>query len=168
MMICVSDTPVVYGYYYDNGYFHRYSTFRTFNDAGFKASFNSLSSLFAVSTQDCYSCIFDIRKKDKIFAFKSKQFRTVRGAVRVVEFSKKKNLDLLLFSEHSSCFNIVDCRNFEMRQSIATSKQDVEKSISGALFSNSGDSIVIVFEDSAYEYKIFTESRRMFSEADLS
>ncbi|KAM0687087.1 hypothetical protein COBT_001680 [Conglomerata obtusa] len=165
MMISVGDTPCVNGYFYDSGSFQKYSTFTTVGDAGFKTSWNSLSTMFAVSTQDCYACVFDIRRNEKLIALKSKQFKTPKGAVRVVEFSKKKNLDLLMFSEHVSYINLVDCRNFELRQSICTSKQDSDRNISGAIFSDTGDSIVVAFDDAAHEYLLLSNMRRVFSEA---
>lgn len=166
MMVCCSDSSSVYGYYYESGIFKKYETFKTMNDAGFKTSWNSLSNLFAVSTQDCYACVFDIRQTEKLIAIKSRQFNSPKGAVRVVEFSKKRNLDLLLFSEHISYISLVDTRNFELRQSVLVTEKDGEKNISGAIFSDKGDSVIVSVDDAVYEYKLTTDIRRVFAESD--
>lgn len=167
MMVCCSDVSNIFGYYYESGIFKKYETFKTMNDAGFKTSWNSLSTMFAVSTQDCYACVYDIRHSEKLIAIKSRQFNTPKGAVRVVEFSKKRNLDLLLFTEHLSYFTLVDTRNFELRQSVTVSEDNNERNISGGIFGNRGDSVVISVDDQVYEYKLTTDMRRIFGEASL-
>lgn len=165
MLICVGDTNNVYGYYYD-GEFKPYDTFTSVRDAGFKISWNNLSDRFAVSTQDGYCCVWDIRSKDKLAAIKSKQSPQAKGAVRVVEFSRKKNLDLILFAEHMTYFTVVDCRDFKKKQIVSVAENNFERGISGCMWSNSGDEIFVAAEDTILEYKVETLSRRMFSSKD--
>lgn len=165
-MVAVGDTPHVYEYFYEDG-FLKYDVVRSVKDGGFKVSWNSLSDTFAVSTQDGYVCVWDIRNKEKIYQIPSKQNPSTKGAVRVVEFSKKNNLDLLMFTEHLTYVNFIDTRSYLKRQDVGVGTRQQEKSISGAFFSEDGNSVYVSVEDSVFEYKINKEMRRIFDSHDI-
>lgn len=160
-LVAVGDTPHVFQYYYSEG-FVKYDVSRCVNDAGFKVSWNNTSDIYAISTQDGYVCVWDIRKKEKIHAIPSKQRGSPKGAIRAVEFSRRNNLDLLLFTEHVKFINFIDTRNYVKRQSIAICTSQYDESISGSFFSDDGNSVFVSVEDNVFEYKINKESRRYF------
>lgn len=165
MLIAVGDTTNVFAYYWD-GEFQKYDVFRSVTDAGFKVSWNRLSTLFAISTQDGFACVWDIRFEEKLIKLRSIQYPQTKGAVRVVEFSKKGNLDLLLFTEHANYFHLIDCRNFERRQNICIEGGTEEKIISGAVFSDNCKSLFIGSSSKMYEYRLNSEIRRIFDSGE--
>jgi len=147
----------------NDGNLNLLETVKTTNDGGFKVSWNPLDVGFAVSTQDGYVCVFDIRNLKKT-VIKAKQ-QSLRGACRNVQYSTTESVDLLLFTEHVSCFTLVDARNNNSKQTINVSSYD--KQISGAAFLEGKNKIYISTDDKIYEYELNIIQRRVFSEYQI-
>lgn len=166
-LVAVGDTPNLYEYYFEDG-FVAHDAKKSSMDAGFCVSWNNLSDQFAVSTQDGYACIWDVRKNEILHKINSHQRPSAKGAVRIVRYSRTNNTDLLLFTEHANVFNIIDARSFQNRQVIdfsANSSSDVL--LSGALFGDEGDNVFVSSNNRVHEYKINMVCRRQSNTFDF-
>lgn len=158
-LVSVGDTNQLFYFNIEGSQFVKQKTLKSMNDGGFKVSWNATSTNFAISTQDGYICIYDTRNLQKNMVIRSKQNKSIKGACRNVEFSKKRSLDLLIFTEHVSYFTIVDTRNYESKQSIKVF-DDMDKQISGSAFLEEEEKIFISTDDKIIQYKL--ENRRTF------
>jgi WD40 repeat protein len=134
----------------------------TMNDAAFKVSWNATSMLFAVSTQDGYVCVYDVRGSGKMAAISSRQTPLVKGACRNVKFCMRSCIDVLAFTEHVSHFTVVDTRTFEKKQCVALSSPEMDKHISGIAFSSCGEHLYVGTEMNLFEFGVDTAVRRAF------
>lgn len=142
---------------------------KAMNDASFKVSWSPSSIYLAVSTQDGYVCIYDIRNmQQKIQVIPSIQGPLVKGACRNVKFCPDTTMDLLVFTEHVSHFTVVDIRDFSKRQSIAVSGSGGDRHVSGLAFGEEGRRLYIGTEMMIYEFEIDIVGRRLFQSADLN
>ncbi|KAG0420757.1 hypothetical protein EQH57_0026 [Dictyocoela roeselum] len=131
-------------------------TAQTISDYGFKVSWDITSTYFAVSTQDCHICVFDIRNLGKR-VFKSEQ-KDINGACRNVEFSHGRSLDFLVFTEHRDYFHVIDTRDYKRKQTIHIPDSD----ITGCCFVEDLSRLYISTNKKIHEYEIFGEKRRTF------
>ena len=102
-----------------------------------------------------------------MIAIKSRQRCSVKGAVRVVQFSMKKSLDLLLYTEHTSNFTILDTRTLEKQQSFSIDDSNGERQITGAVFSFGCESLYVGSHDKLIKYDVDLYGRRMFSQYSI-
>ncbi|ELA47289.1 hypothetical protein VCUG_01173 [Vavraia culicis subsp. floridensis] len=158
-LVSVGDTNQIFYFNVEGGKFVKDRTLKSMNDGGFKVSWNATSTSFAISTQDGYICIYDTRNLTKNMVIRSKQNRSIKGACRNVEFSKKRSLDLLIFTEHVSYFTLLDARDYENKQSIKVF-DDMDKQISGSAFLEDQEKVFISMDDKIIQYKL--ENRRTF------
>ncbi|ADM12295.1 uncharacterized protein Eint_091670 [Encephalitozoon intestinalis ATCC 50506] len=158
-LVIVGDSNDVFLYSIDNDNYKLVKKLKSTEDGGFSVSWNSVSSSFAVGTQDGYVCIWDIRSDRMLHKFESKQKDSHKGAVRNVKFSLKNSLDLLFFTEHFSFLTICDMRDFRRCQRL---KIFPDKQITGAVFSEMNDKIFSSSEDQIFEININSKARRMF------
>ncbi|AFN83781.1 hypothetical protein EROM_091650 [Encephalitozoon romaleae SJ-2008] len=159
-LVVVGDSNDVFLYSIDNDSYKLVKKLKSTEDGGFSVSWNSMSSTFAVGTQDGYVCIWDIRSDGMLHRFESKQKDSHRGAVRNVKFSLKNSLDLLFFTEHFSFLTVCDMRDFRRCQRV---KVFPDKQITGAIFSEMNDRIFVSTEDQIIDMNINSKSRRMFA-----
>lgn len=146
----------------EGGAYRLVKSMATMNDASFKVSWNSTSTLFAVSTQDGYVCVYDIRGSGKLAVIPSRQSPLVKGACRNVKFCMRSCIDVLAFTEHVSHFTIVDTRTFERKQCIALASPEMDKHISGVAFSPCGEFLYVGTEMTLFEFGIDSAVRRAF------
>ncbi|KAJ3218350.1 hypothetical protein HK099_005092 [Clydaea vesicula] len=136
-------------------------------DAGFSCAWNHSSEKFAVASQDGVVCVWDVRSTEKLALLNSKQYPQVKGACRCLKFSPTGSIDLLMYSEHVSYFNLVDARTFNQKQSIRVSQAGGEQHISGIAFSPESKNIFVGLESTILEYQVDTLSRRCFPEGSI-
>lgn len=158
-LVVVGDSNDVFLYSIEGDDHRPIKKLKLMEDGGFSVSWNSMSTNFAVGTQDGYCFIWDIRNDEPISKIESKQIDSHRGAIRNVKFSTKNSLDVLFFTEHFSYINVCDTRDFTRCQRI---KVFPEKQITGAVFSNENDKIYVSTDDNVKELSINCKSRRMF------
>ncbi|KAF7683941.1 hypothetical protein TCON_0852 [Astathelohania contejeani] len=160
----VGDKNEVFLFARDGGKYTRLNILETFKDSGFSVSWNSTSTMFAVATQDGYVCMWDTRFLCSPFAVTSHQFGSAQGACRNVKFSKKMSIDLLMYTEHSSYVNFLDTRDFNKQQSLCIDPKSENVSISGAIFSETGDSVYVSTNSAIYNFSISVNSRYSFAD----
>lgn len=160
LLAVVGDSNDVFLYSIDNDSYKLVKRLKSTEDGGFSVAWDSVSSTFAVGTQDGYVCIWDVRGDGMLHRFESKQKDSHRGAVRNVKFSLKNSLDLLFFTEHFSYLTVCDMRDFRRCQRI---KVFPDKQITGAVFSETNDRMFVSTEDQVAEVRVNSKSRRMFA-----
>lgn len=158
-LVSVGDTNQMFFFNVEDDRLVRHKNLKNMEDGGFKVSWKGCSSMFAVSTQDGYVCVYDTRKLTNFIKIPSKQRQSIKGACRNVEFTKSRSLDLLIFTEHVSFFTIVDARNFRTRQSVRI-VEEIDKQISGSAFIENQEKFFVSTDDKIYEYDL--ENRRTF------
>ena len=138
------------------------------NDAGFSCSWDTLSRSLAVATQDGFVCIWDVRMmKDRIATLKASQTGQ-RGACRVARFTRAFGIDLLAFSEHVSCVNLYDTRNYQDNQILRVSPSDMDMSVSGIAFGEKDRSLFVGMEGQLQEYVVDHVERLCVQYASIS
>ncbi|KAG0171438.1 hypothetical protein DFQ30_000944 [Apophysomyces sp. BC1015] len=128
---------------------------------------NQTSEIFAVTSQDGYVNVWDIRQAHKLCRLGSAETRSTRKAARSIQFSKGP-LDLLAYTEHVSHVNIVDTRTFESRQVMRLSPAEMDYHISGLSFSPDNRSLFVGLENSLVELAVDVNTRRQFAGGRLS
>ncbi|TPX43959.1 hypothetical protein SeMB42_g04503 [Synchytrium endobioticum] len=166
-LIAVGDSNQVFLYDISAGGYHKVAALTASNDAGFSCSWNESSEKFAVASQDGVVSVWDIRSPEKLAKLESKQTANVRGAVRCVKFAQAGCADLLMYSEHSSYFNVVDTRTFENIQNIRVAPPGNDQHISGVAFSPDARSIFVGMENQVVEYEVDVMGRRCFPEGRI-
>lgn len=166
-MVTVGDSNEVYVFDISAGGYHRVATLTASNDAGFSAAWNASSDKFAVASQDGFVSVWDIRSSEKLAKLNSKQSPQVKGAVRCLKFSPSGPIDLLMFSEHVTYFNVVDARTFNQKQSIRVTPAGQDQHISGLAYSPDSRSVFVGTESHVLEYDVDTVARRSFPDARL-
>mmetsp|Transcript_4898 Transcript_4898/g.18392 ORF Transcript_4898/g.18392 Transcript_4898/m.18392 type:complete len:583 (+) Transcript_4898:1-1749(+) len=141
-----------------------------FKDGGFTCSFNPQNTQLAAGSQDGTLAIFDLRHtKHPLCRIKSKQENS-RGAVRAMKYAPNPALDLLIFSEHSNYWHILDTRNFD---EIETTKVSGDRdsysdiNIGGLDFSCDSSSVFVGTPQNIIRYQIDTVKRRKFESGSL-
>lgn len=157
-LVLVGDSNDVYLYGIENFNYRLITKLKTINDGGFCISWNKLSNMFAVATQDGHVCVWDVRKEQKLKILNSQQCGTPKGAVRSVFFSKKHSIDLLFFTEQYSFINVYDTRTFEFRQ-INNVKDSL---LTGSTMLEESYKVFVSTETEIFEYDIDTIIRRTF------
>lgn len=157
-LVLVGDSNDVFLYGIEKLHYRLIAKLKTVNDGGFCVSWNKLSNMFAVATQDGHVCIWDIRNEKKIKILNSQQCGTPKGAVRSVFFSKKHSIDLLFFTEQYSYINVYDTRTFEHRQ-INNVKDSM---LTGSTILENDYKVFVSTETEIFEYDIDTVIRRIF------
>lgn len=150
-----------------SGEYKRIGALTAVKDAAFSCSWDSSSTRFAVACQDGYVCVWDIRHLGRKLAQIPSFQRSQKGACRVVKFSQTNSVDLLVFSEHTTYFNIVDARAFDVQQSVRVAPAGVDLHLSGLAFSPDSDSVFVGVEQGILEYPIDLMSRRCFPTGSL-
>lgn len=138
----------------------------TIDDGGFGISWNGPGSLLAVGTQDGYVCIWDSRNFKRIATLKSLQHPYIGGAVRTLQFTQHKLLDLLVFIEHFSNFSIVDARDFKKRQIVNINEDLPDASLTGLAINTENDSFYISTRENISKFKVNQTYRRTFCDGD--
>nr|KAJ3422346.1 hypothetical protein HK105_000117 [Polyrhizophydium stewartii] len=173
-LLAVGDTSEVFLFNISaSGSYERIGTMTATSDAGFSCSWNQSSERFAVASQDGYVSVWDIRSTNKLAQLASKQVchdvnPQVKGACRCVKFSPSGSIDLLVFSEHVSYFNVVDARTFDGRQSVSVSPAGLDQHISGIAFAPDSKSLFVGTESSILEYSVDALMRRSFPYGSLN
>lgn len=166
-MVAVGDTNQIFLYDLKNDEFLLKKVLYGSDDAGFSCSWNKTSDKFAVASQDGYVNVWDVRSSKKLASLYTKQSSSSLGAARCVKFSPSGSLDLLIYSEHVSYFNIVDARTFNQRQTIRAAPPHIDQNISGITFSPSSQKIYVGLENHIKEYTVDTTVRRCFGAGDI-
>ncbi|KCZ76189.1 hypothetical protein H311_02818, partial [Anncaliia algerae PRA109] len=115
-LIACGDTKDVVMFNTQNNDLEYIKTVSCVDDGGFGISWSAGNSMFAVGTQDGYACVWDIRLDKRIKTLRSYQFNQNGGAIRNLQFTKKNSIDVLIWTEHTSCFAMVDTRSFKKCQ----------------------------------------------------
>jgi len=169
ILATVGDTNEISLFSIDQEKYRLIKTMKGTNDASFKVSWSPSSVYLAVSTQDGYVCVYDIRNtEEKLAKIPSTQTPLVKGACRNVKFSPNIALDLLAFTEHVSHFTLVDARDFSKKQTIALTPPETDKHISGLAFSCLGDKLYVGTEMIVFEFDVDTTARRLFQTGQLN
>lgn len=150
-----------------SGEYKHISALTAMKDAAFSVSWDSSSTRFATSCQDGHVCVWDVRHLRNKLAIMNSFQRNQKGAARVVKFSQTNSVDLLIFSEHSSYFNVVDARTFDSQQSVKVAPLGMDLHLTGLSFSPDSDSIFVGIEQGILEYQIDLISRRSFPTGSL-
>ncbi|TPX31257.1 hypothetical protein SmJEL517_g05377 [Synchytrium microbalum] len=166
-LVAVGDSNQVFLYDISAGGYHKVAALTGSNDAGFSCAWNEGSEKFAVASQDGVVSVWDIRSPEKLAKIESKQSPQVKGACRGIKFAQAGSVDLLMFSEHVSYFNLVDTRTFEHRQSIRVAPPGSDQHISGVSFSPDAKSIFVGMENQIVEYEVDVMARRCFPEGRI-
>eukprot|EP00842_Homolaphlyctis_polyrhiza_P004338 jgi/Hompol1/4905/HPOL_004015-RA len=173
-LLAVGDTPEVFMFNITpTGGYERVATLTASHDAGFSCAWNQSSERFAVASQDGVVSIWDIRSTQKLTQLTAKQARRdvnpqVKGACRCVKFSPSGSIDLLLYSEHVSYFNVVDARTFDTRQSICVAPLGTDQHISGLCFTPDSKSVFVGTESTVLEFDVDTTIRRCFPQGSIN
>ncbi|KAJ3386037.1 hypothetical protein HDU92_002749 [Lobulomyces angularis] len=166
-MVAVGDSNQVFLFDVNSSGYQKVATLTGAKDAGFSCAWNHSSEKFAVASQDGVVCVWDVRSTEKLALLNSKQYPQVKGACRCLKFSPTGSIDLLMYSEHVSYFNLVDARTFNQKQSIRVSQAGGEQHISGIAFSPESKNIFVGLESTILEYQVDTLSRRCFPEGSI-
>ncbi|KAF7727500.1 hypothetical protein EC973_007478 [Apophysomyces ossiformis] len=166
-MVCVSDTGNVYLYDIRASDYQLMATMKASEEAAQCCGWNQSSEIFAVTSQDGYVNVWDIRHTQKLCQLGSAETRNTRKAARSIQFSKGP-LDLLAYTEHVSHVNIVDTRTFESRQVVRLSPAEMDYHIAGFSFSPDNRSLFVGLEHSMVELAVDVNSRRQFAGGRLS
>lgn len=166
-LVAVGDSPQIFLYNIRGNDFEPMGILSGTGDSGFSCSWNQSSDKFATASQDGYVLAWDIRKSQSIARFTTHQSST-KGAARCVKFSQSGSIDLLVYSEHVSYFNMVDARTFNSRQVIRAAPPHQDQNISGICFTPSCKSLYVGLESSIQKYSIDTVSRRCFQEGSIN
>lgn len=137
------------------------------DDGGFGISWNATNSLFAVGTQDGYACVWDTRWDKRLKTLKSFQFNQSGGAIRNLIFTKKNFIDVLIWTEHTSCFSVVDTRTFKKSQTITVNDGRQEKFINGLALNEGKDKIFVATNENTLEYTFDFNIRRVSSYGEI-
>jgi WD40 repeat protein len=168
MMAVVGDSNQVILHSISNANeYKRIGALTAVKDAAFSCAWDSSSTRFAVACQDGHVCIWDVRHLGRKLAQLNSFQRNQKGACRVVKFSQTNSVDLLAFSEHTTYFNIVDARTFDVQQSVRVAPAGLDMHLSGLTFSPDSDSIFVGVEQAVLEYSIDLMSRRSFPTGSL-
>lgn len=162
-LAAVGDTNLVYLFDISaSGTYHKVASLTATNDSGFSCAWNQSSDKLAVASQDGFVSVWDMRSSEKLAKLESKQSSQAKGACRCVKFSPSGSVDLLLYSEHMSYFNVVDARTFNERQVIRAAPPNQDLNISGITYSPDSKTIFVGLEGTILEYDVDIISRRAF------
>ena len=142
-LAAVGDSNQIHLYDINNDSFAKLQTLTTSMDSGFSVCWNQSSDKFAVASQDGFISVWDVRSSEKLARIASQQNGQVKGACRTVKFTMSGSIDLLMFSEHVSYFNIVDARTFDTAQSIRVCPPTSESHISGMSVSPDSEKVFV-------------------------
>ncbi|KAL7747265.1 hypothetical protein RI367_007318 [Sorochytrium milnesiophthora] len=149
-MVAVGDSNQIFLYdITSSGGYHRSATYVA-QGAGscFSCSWNYASEKFAVASQDGFVYVWDVRHREKLAKFVTKQYPHEKGAARNVKFSSSGSIDLLAFSEHTSYVHLVDARTFNQRQTIRAAAPGTDQHISGLAFTPDSKSLFVALPTS--------------------
>ncbi|RVD90612.1 wd40 repeat protein [Tubulinosema ratisbonensis] len=166
-LIACGDTRDVVLFETSNNHLEYMKTVSCVDDGGFGISWNASNSLFAVGTQDGFACIWDTRWDKRIKTLRSYQFNQSGGAIRNLQFTKKNFIDVLVWTEHTSCFSVVDTRTFKKSQTINVNEGNTEKYLNGLALNEENDKIFIATNDNTLEYSFDFNIRRVSSYGEI-
>ncbi|KAJ5074241.1 hypothetical protein M0811_00870 [Anaeramoeba ignava] len=159
--------------YDPNQNFAKIHTVSGMKPPSFSVSWSENSLHFAVGSKEGICCIWDIRKPSEILSkIKSEQYLNMsKGPVRNVKFSPI--YDLLLFSEASGFFSVVDSRTFGSRELVSLNPilgrvSFKKKFLIGGCWSPDGGSLFISTPLEILKFYVDVLSRRLFPYADLN
>mmetsp|Transcript_1747 Transcript_1747/g.2683 ORF Transcript_1747/g.2683 Transcript_1747/m.2683 type:complete len:330 (-) Transcript_1747:131-1120(-) len=147
--------------------YHQIASWKDSAEAGFSVAWSSASDKLGLGFQDGCVCIWDIRSRQPLAKLLTRTPLPSgigrANAARQLKFSPSSCIDLLLYSEHSTCVHVVDARTFNSEQVLHVSPSGIEKNISGICFSPDSRRFFVGLEDGVFEYEVNTASRRMFA-----
>ncbi|KAJ1514561.1 hypothetical protein HMI54_012516 [Coelomomyces lativittatus] len=152
-----------------SGGYHKLATIEVKgSSSGFSCAWNAASEKFAISSQDGFVQVYDVRSTHHPLAkFMTFGYPSENGAARVVKFSHQSSVDLLTFSEHMSHIHVVDARTFNERQIVRVAPTHREQHISGLAFSNDAKQLYVGLEDGILGFEVNSKSRRVFPYGDV-
>ncbi|KAJ1541411.1 hypothetical protein HK405_010667, partial [Cladochytrium tenue] len=139
-----------------SGTYQRVATFSAADDSCFSCAWNQTSDKLAVASQNGFVTVWDVRSTGtaKLAEFGSKQRPQGKGACRCVKFSPSGAVDLMVYSEHVSVFNVIDARTFNERQVVRVAPPNMDQDIAGFTFSPDGKAIFVGLENQVLEYDV--------------
>ncbi|KAJ5075163.1 hypothetical protein M0811_07514 [Anaeramoeba ignava] len=138
-------------------------------DANFSVSWSPDSNYFAVGSQDGCCYIWDIRNFNKVFSIIEFHRQNLRdpSPIRNVKFSKE--YDLLLMSEDSDWFSVIDSRSFDARESvhfISGGLSDIK--ITGGCWSPDSENLFLSTSNEIVKLTVDSVMRRSFPFGDIN
>ncbi|KAL1915725.1 uncharacterized protein VTP21DRAFT_6484 [Calcarisporiella thermophila] len=166
-LVAVGDSTDAYLFAFSRNGYVRSSTFKVADDGSFSCAWNQSGNKFAVASQDGSVSVWDIRSNRQLCRLGSRQAssrsqRPSSGrATRCVKFSPSGS-DLLMYTEHTSNFHVVDARHFDTVQSIRIGPPGADCDIVGATFSPDSQVLFVGIQNAILEYEVDTVGRRCF------